>query len=461
VKDSADRLRQITDQFGTILADLGENGPSIKVDAAGLLADRATYDGRSAGFAYYATDTELLYIKLGGAADAWSLGAPVAVGPVGPMGDVTPEALDALQSAQAAASASADSAEAAEQHRLAAQLAADAVSAIGAGWTPVLAVVADGERRVLQVTDWTGGEANKPAVGQYVGPSGFVASIGDASDVRGAAGAGTVESVSGVLPDSNGNVDLGPEDVGALPANATATDSSKLGGRAAADYEALYGRAGTAGALGFRNKIINGNMRINQRGFNGTWTGLAEGAYGFDRWKRSGTNIQQVIEEGNFKPNTVHTLSGTGVTTQQITSPASGHWTITVPNTATNVQVEEGTVATPFEHRPYGVEYELCRRFTRVKSGLGILSGATQETAGQFPIDIDGMRAIPTLKAGIGTQDAVYRYGAGTGAIGVTARSIWQSSASHLLLKFETGVALGVYPAVVDINTPLILDSEL
>lgn len=52
----------------------------------------------------------------------------------------------------------------------------------------------------------------------------------------------------------------------ALPLGGTAADSSKLGGRAAADYEALYGRAGTAGALGFRNKIINGGCQIAQRG---------------------------------------------------------------------------------------------------------------------------------------------------------------------------------------------------
>ncbi len=289
VKDSADRLRQITDQFGTILADLGENGPSIKVDAAGLLADRAAYDGRSAGFAYYATDTELLYIKLGGAADAWSLGAPVAVGPVGPMGDVTPEALDALQSAQAAAAASADSAEAAEQHSLAAQQAADAVAAIGAGWTPVLAVVADGERRVLQVTDWTGGEANKPAAGQYVGPSGFIGIIGDATDVRGAAGAGAVESVSGVLPDSNGNVDLGPEDVGALPLNATAADSSKLGGQLPSHYATqsdlasvtpgpeFYKRSNILGTVSQSGGVPIGAIIERGSNANGSYVRLADG----------------------------------------------------------------------------------------------------------------------------------------------------------------------------------------
>lgn len=57
------------------------------------------------------------------------------------------------------------------------------------GWTPVLAIVTDGTRRVQQVTDWTGGTGTKPATGKYVGASGFVTDIADAVDIRGAQGA--------------------------------------------------------------------------------------------------------------------------------------------------------------------------------------------------------------------------------------------------------------------------------
>lgn len=56
------------------------------------------------------------------------------------------------------------------------------------GWTPVLAVVADGARRVLQVTGWTGGTGTQPASGKYLGGSGWVADIASAADIRGAAG---------------------------------------------------------------------------------------------------------------------------------------------------------------------------------------------------------------------------------------------------------------------------------
>lgn len=58
------------------------------------------------------------------------------------------------------------------------------------GWSPVFAVVSDGDRRVLQVADWQGGEGTKPATGKYVGASGLVDAIGDGVDIRGPAGTG-------------------------------------------------------------------------------------------------------------------------------------------------------------------------------------------------------------------------------------------------------------------------------
>lgn len=57
-----------------------------------------------------------------------------------------------------------------------------------AGWSPVLAVVTDGSRRVLQVSNWTGGEGTKPAIGSYVGSAGLVSSAAEGVDVRGATG---------------------------------------------------------------------------------------------------------------------------------------------------------------------------------------------------------------------------------------------------------------------------------
>lgn len=56
------------------------------------------------------------------------------------------------------------------------------------GWTPELAIISDGVRLVQQVVDWFGGQGVKPAVGLYVGATGFTLDIAQAIDIRGAQG---------------------------------------------------------------------------------------------------------------------------------------------------------------------------------------------------------------------------------------------------------------------------------
>ena len=73
------------------------------------------------------------------------------------------------------------------------------------GWSPVFAAVADGERRVLQLVDWTGGTGTKPSTGLYVGATGLVALAADATDIRGAEGA--AGSGSGDVVGPAGSVD--------------------------------------------------------------------------------------------------------------------------------------------------------------------------------------------------------------------------------------------------------------
>lgn len=129
------------------------------------------------------------------------------------------------------------------------------------GWSPILAVVNDGDRCVLQITNWTGGVGTKPATGQYLGVNGLVDNVADGTDIRGLRGSDggglqyqfngvdvgsptsfdtmnfignvqltddgnvlTVEilgspdavlSVNNVFPDVDGNVQLSPSDIGA------------------------------------------------------------------------------------------------------------------------------------------------------------------------------------------------------------------------------------------------------
>lgn len=69
----------------------------IYISAAGPLADRDDFDGEDPGFAYYATDESLLYIRLtaGGWSDGIDLtgpaGADGATGPKGDQGDTGPQ----------------------------------------------------------------------------------------------------------------------------------------------------------------------------------------------------------------------------------------------------------------------------------------------------------------------------------------------------------------------------------
>lgn len=64
------------------------------------------------------------------------------------------------------------------------------ISAVGPqGWSPSLAVVADGARSVLQVIDWVGGEGSKPTITGYIGATGIVATAALAVDIRGSVGA--------------------------------------------------------------------------------------------------------------------------------------------------------------------------------------------------------------------------------------------------------------------------------
>ena len=64
----------------------------------------------------------------------------------------------------------------------------------------------------------------------------------------------------------------------------------------------------------------------------------------------------------------------------------------------TGVQLEEGTVATPFEHRPYGTELSLCQRYYQTLSHmLGICSSSsTAQAVGMFPTS---MRSTPEVGA--------------------------------------------------------------
>lgn len=179
---------------------------------------------------------------------------------------------------------------------------------------------------------------------------------------------------------------------------------------------------------GGKNRIINGNFEINQRGYT-SGTNLASGAYGFDRWKSGFTNtaltftdgvqattvtisssgvLQQIVERENVPADT-YTLSWTGTATGRVynsgaTPPAYAASPITVSlngladvvveftasggtRTLGLVQLERGAVPSPFEYRHRGEELALCQRYYEKSYALATVPG----TATDVGLEINSM----------------------------------------------------------------------
>lgn len=158
----------------------------------------------------------------------------------------------------------------------------------------------------------------------------------------------------------------------------TLTDGLKLQGQNVSPFS------------GFKNYIINGKKVVNQRGLTST-----DNSYNQDRWYKSGLNWFQGIEgDNNLISGKTYTLSWVGTATasyyvgtatsstinaQSFTAITNGgNFTLTIASgknlwikfvsdstgsTFNFVQLEEGSVATPFEQRPYGLELSLCQRY--------------------------------------------------------------------------------------------------
>jgi len=192
----------------------------------------------------------------------------------------------------------------------------------------------------------------------------------------------------------------------------------------------------TASNMAGRNLLFNSDFRINQRVYVSAAT-LASGTYGHDRFKSgasggdysftqlnsstqvtiaSGKSLIQVVEDKNVVGGS-YVLSWTGtaegrvgvdsatpagafaVSPILITGQTAGT-TMSVEfdeGTLGTIQLEEGSVATPFEHRSYGTELALCQRY------LPAFRGTTTNTplgAGYCPnsvlIDVVIPFVVPT-----------------------------------------------------------------
>jgi hypothetical protein len=70
-----------------------------------------------------------------------------------------------------------------------------------------------------------------------------------------------------------------------------------------------------------------------------------------------------------------------------------------------DIQLERGSVATPFEHRPYGLELSLCQRYFQRPAGFmagGVETTTIASFGYSFPVS---MRAAPNFTAAATTAD--------------------------------------------------------
>jgi hypothetical protein len=198
---------------------------------------------------------------------------------------------------------------------------------------------------------------------------------------------------------------------------------------------------------GLRNAIINGNPTINQRGYVSGAATSGANQYTLDRWRvvTSGQNIsftdsanvrtvtapaggcEQVVEGLSIVSGT-YTLNWTGTATATVGGSAvakGGNVTLTggtdatvkfSSGTFTQVQLELGSVATPFEQRPIGTELALCQRYFHTGSFYGwtYTTGASNQRVASvyFPSQ---MRANPSV---------AFLSASGTNATGQTAEAI-------------------------------------
>lgn len=259
---------------------------------------------------------------------------------------------------------------------------------------------------------------------------------GDSHDHTGGDGSAInlASAVTGVLPIANGGT-------GSSTASAARSALSAAQSGANSDITSLSALTSVNGGPFAKNVAINGGFTVNQRGYVSAAT-LASGAYGHDRWKAgagggdysftqlasdttitiaSGKTLIQVVEDKNVQ-YTSYALSWTGSAQARYAvnsaipagAYASSPILITGQNAGTvmsvefsagtlgKVQLEQGSVSTPFEHHPYQQGLSLCQRYywqmiaTQGPWLDGYASGAGMIQAFSYTHPVT-MRIAPTL----------------------------------------------------------------
>ena len=241
---------------------------------------------------------------------------------------------------------------------------------------------------------------------------------------------------------------------------------------------------------GLRNLIINGDFKVNQRGYvSGTATTTAN-QYTVDRWRvvTSGQNVtlassgngfiatapagglEQVIEGSSIAAGT-YTINWTGTATCTVGGTArvkgasfsvTANTNLTVrfsSGTVSQVQLEQGSVATAFEVRPIGLEFMLCQRYyqTILFSQIVMYCQGSAQGFGQITFQTT-MRAAPSV---VFPSSAQLVFGAATTQT-ITSFSIDGSSVNTLgIIAAATGLTTGQASRLQSPSAPIRLSAEL
>lgn len=136
------------------------------------------------------------------------------------------------------------------------------------------------------------------------------------------------------------------------------------------------------------------------------------------------TDIKTILVKANDGSAAVDRYNATfnlpSITGKTITSDSQLVLIVRIPNGSYSfdigqVQLEEGSIATPFENRPYGLELSLCRRYYRTNPRLYGLAINTTQMLLQVEFDTP-MRTSPTA---ITTNSSA----AGESPVGFTGRT--------------------------------------
>ncbi len=186
-------------------------------------------------------------------------------------------------------------------------------------------------------------------------------------------------------------------------------------------------------STGYKNLIINGCKRVNQRLSTSPTQNL--NAYNYDRWYYDGTYIIQFIEALNVIKSGTYTLSWEGTASAKVnnTTVANGGQITLTANTQVevkfyssdfnSVQMELGDRKTNFENRNYTLELLLCKRtYQHILYagyvGIGVLHNHNSGYGAiSIPLSLP-LRTIPTLVSnwtnfnvtGIGAVNSVSLY---------------------------------------------------